>query len=157
MHPELSRQLFDEQVSRIAGNPELLVDRGWLVLKSAYPELRVAVKHNASGLVRVFHFECEDWNDQPPALKLVDAETGGELPGTSWPKDNAPRHWHPSGWTSEGGIATPKAFMCMVGIREYHTHHSHIGDRWENYKDLPGYDLPGIVVQVTEVFQKSDV
>lgn len=156
MHPELSRQLFDEQINRITGNPELLIDRGWLILRSLYPELTLAVKHRVSGLMRVFHFECGDWNDQPPALKLVDAESGSELPGSAWPKDNA-SHWHPSGWTSAGGISTPRPFMCMVGIREYHTHSSHIRDRWENYKELQGYDLPGIVVQVTEVFQKSNV
>jgi len=156
MHPELSRQLFDSQVAQISKNPELLADRGWLILCSTFPYLTVAVVHRATDRIRVFQFKCTDWNDTPPAMKLIDAETTSDLPGNLWPTDNA-SHWHHSGWISAANIATQQPFMCMRGIREYHTHFSHVNDRWEDYKNLPGYDLPGIVVQVTEAFQKSSV
>lgn len=73
-----------------------------------------------------------------------------------WPTDVA-GHWHATGWTPASGVQTNQPFMCMVGIREYHTHQSHVGDSWENYKNQAGFDLPGIVVKVTEVFQKSNV
>lgn len=156
MHPEVSRQLFEEQVKRITGNPELLLDRGWLVISCAYPLLTVAVCHRQTGKLRVFKFSFDDWNDLPPALSLVDGETGEDLSGRLWPT-NGQSHWHASGWTSGGGISTDRPFMCMAGIREYHTHSSHVGDLWESYKNQPGFDLAGIVIQVTEVFQKSNV
>jgi Predicted metal binding domain len=89
-------------------------------------------------------------------MRLIDAETGADLPGNLWPTDSA-SHWHHNGWTSAAGIATPQPFMCMAGIREYHTHSSHVGDLWENYRSSPDYDLPGILVQVAEAFQKSNV
>lgn len=156
MHPELSKQLFEEAVGKIVGNSDLLVERGWLVLASTYPELTVGVRHRRTGRIRVFRFAFDDWNDLPPRLTLLDGETLEELPGTMWPKSGT-SHWHASGWTSAGGITSLQPFMCMQGIREYHTHQSHVGDSWENYKSQSGFDLGGIISKVTEVFQKSDV
>jgi len=89
-------------------------------------------------------------------MQLIEAETLEPLPGCKWPRDNSSR-WHASGWISAAGIETPKPFMCMVGIREYHTHKSHSSDSWSNYRDLPDYSLENIVLQVAEAFQKADV
>lgn len=156
MHPELSRQLFEEEVGKILGNADLMVDRGWVVLIASYPEFTVAVKHRKTNRIRVFRFVFDEWNDLPPKLSLVDGETLQELPGAMWPTDGL-GHWHHTGWISAGGISTSQPFMCMAGIREYHTHQSHVNDSWENYKSVSGFDLGGIVMKVTEVFQKSDV
>jgi Predicted metal binding domain len=157
MHPELSRKLFDEQVAKITGNADLLVDRGWLVLFAVYPELTIAVRHRRTNRVRVFRFLFEDWNDQPPRLSFVDGETLETLPGTMWPKSPT-SYWHATGWQPAGSpTPTAEPFMCMAGIREYHTHTSHVTDSWENYKNQSDFDLGGIVSKVTEVFQKSDV
>src|SRR5438445_704486 len=136
MHPEVSRQLFEEQVKRITGNPDLILDRGWLVLAETHPFLTIAVRHRATNKVRTFRFGFDNWNDLPPSLVLIDAETAEELAGNFWPTDNQ-SHWHQS------GSSTNKPFMCMAGIREYHTHQSHITDLWENYKNQIGFDLPG--------------
>jgi hypothetical protein len=156
LHPEVSKQSFEEEVGKILGNADLLVERGWLVLVAIYPEFTLAVKHRKTGHIRVFRFNFDDWNDLPPKLSFVDGETLLELPGTMWPT-NAFSHWHQSGWQPANGVSTGQPFMCMAGIREYHTHQSHIGDSWENYKKQSGFDLGGIVSRVTEVFQKSDV
>ena len=156
MLSQLAEELFREGVERISRNHSLLADRGWLVLSSTYPVFRVAVRHSRTGKVRVFEFLLDDWNDQPPALQLVDAETLELLPGCRWPGDNSSR-WHATGWISAAGIETTKPFMCMVGIREYHTHKSHSNDIWTNYRDLPDYSLENIVLQVAEAFQKADV
>lgn len=156
MHPEVSKQLFEEEVGKILANADLLVERGWLVLIASYPEFTVAVKHRKTSRIRVFRFVFDDWNDLPPKLSLVDGETLQDLPGTMWPT-NGLSHWHHSGWTSASGITTSQPFMCMAGIREYHTHQSHVSDSWENHKSQGGFDLGGIVSRVTEVFQKSDV
>jgi hypothetical protein len=88
-------------------------------------------------------------------LSIIDPETKQPLAVTLWPQH--PNYWHPSGWSSSPLIATPKPFMCMPGIREYHTHHSHVGDSWENHKSHSDYSVIGIVTQVAQVFQKSNV
>lgn len=154
MHPAVSAQLFDGAVGQLAGNRVLLADRGWLIAHRTFPILRVAVTHRSSGKVRVFEFGFDDWNDQPPQLRLVNAETLAALPGDQWPTNGS--YWHHSGWS--GTVGTPNApFMCMPGIREYHHHSSHVNDLWTNYKHLDAFSLGGIVGQVAEVFQKSNV
>lgn len=156
MHPEVSKELFDSAVAKICENSELLAEREWLVLHRAFPELTLAVRHRATGRVRVFRFRFDGWNDQPPSLSLVDGETLEELPGTMWPTDGQ-GHWHPTGWQPAGGQTTTRPFMCMVGIREYHTHTSHAQDSWDKYKNESGFDLGGIISRVTGVFQNSNV
>lgn len=155
MHPEVSRERFTEAVQALSTNRDLLIDRNWLVMRAEYPRFTLAVGHRKTGKLRVLDFDFTDWNDTPPSLRMVDAETGEELPGKLWPTGTA--HWHQSGWISAGGIVTTQPFLCMTGILEYHTHHQHQGDHWENYRDLGGYDLPGIVIQVSEAFQKANV
>ena len=137
------------------GNPALLVDRGWLILSSIYPHLVITMHHRKTGKLRTFKFTFYDWNDQPPALTIIDPETKQDAPGTLWPRYQS--YWHASGWTSAAGISTNIPFMCMAGILEYHTHSSHVGDSWANYKDNTDYSLAGIVLQVSQVYQKSDV
>jgi hypothetical protein len=156
MHPELSRGLFEEQIQKILRNTDLLLDRGWLFLEWEYPWLAIAVRHRNTRKIRVFKFKFNDWDDVPPSLKLVDAETGEDLPGNMWPTGNQ-SYWHSGGWISSAGITTTLPFMCMPGIREYHTHQSHTSDHWENYKGKQGFDVVGIVIAVTEVFQNSNV
>ena len=156
MLPQLAEELFRDSVAKITRNQNLLADRGWLVLTSEYPNLRIAVRHRQTAKLRAFEFQFDDWNDQPPALQLVDAETLEPLPGCKWPRDSSGR-WHATGWISAAGIETTRPFMCMIGIREYHTHKSHSNDLWANYRDLPDYSLENIVLQVAEAFQKADV
>lgn len=156
MLPGLAEELFQDGANKITGNQSLLADRGWLVLTAAYPILRLAVRHRRTGKLRVFEFSFDDWNDQPPALRLLDAGTLEELPGCHWPRDGSSR-WHANGWTSAAGVHTNRPFMCMVGIREYHTHQSHASDSWAKYRDLPDCSLEDLVAQVAEAFQKADV
>lgn len=155
MHPEVSRQLFDDAVRGLANNRDLLADRGWLILDSEFPSLKIAVRHRKSKRLRIFAFEFPDWDDTPPSLKLVDAETGEDLPGKMWPSGTS--HWHQQGWSSAANITTPMPFLCMVGIHEYHTHYSHVNDSWDKYKKLPGYDLVDIIIQATAAFQQANV
>jgi hypothetical protein len=159
MHPELSRELFKDGVEKLTHNAVLLVERGWLILCAEYPILRIAMRHRATGLLRVFELDFADWNDQPPALRVMNAETGGDLDVSQWPK-NPPTgtYWHGGNWVSPSGLLLPgRPFMCLTGIREYHTHHAHKDDGWEQYKDLDSFTLGNIVSQVSDVFQKSHV
>lgn len=159
MHPEISRTLFEDQVQKVLTNAELIVNRGWLVLKHEYPSLVVAMRHRRSGQLRVLSFKFDDWSDQPPSLTLLKCDSGEELPHSQWPKNPPGKtYWHPGNWVSESGILVPsKPFMCMIGIREYHEHQQHVKDAWENYKNQSSYELGQLLIQVSEVFQKSDV
>lgn len=155
VHPEASKELFSEGANLLQNNLTLLAERGWIVLKAEYPDLHLAVKHRKTGKLRVFALKCDGWNTQPMSLSIVSAETLEELPGRFWPYGTA--HWHQSGWISGGGIETPMPFMCMRGIREYHTHKSHVDDLWANYRNTPDCSLVNLVLQVAHAFQDANV
>lgn len=155
MHPEVSKELFGEGSALLQDNPVLLRERGWIVLKAAYPDFHLAVKHRRTGKLRVFAFKCDGWNTQPLSLALLDAETLEDLPGRLWPFGT--NHWHQSGWISPAGIQTLMPFMCMRGIREYHTHKSHVTDLWSNHKDDPDCSFENLVLQVAHAFQDANV
>ncbi len=133
----------------------MLVDRGWLILEHTYPRLTITMHHRRTGKLRTFQFDFDTWNDEPPALGIVDPETRQAVAGALWPQYQS--YWHQSSWASSPLIITPKPFMCMSGIREYHTHHAHAQDSWEKYKSSPDYSVCGIVLQVAQVFQQSNV
>jgi hypothetical protein len=159
MHPEICKSLYDSEVQKVLKNPELIVNRGWLILRYEYPTLVFTMRHRKSCRVRVFSLNFEGWNDRPPSLTLLTCDADEELPHSQWPKNPPGRtYWHPGGWTSPSGIFLPsKPFMCMIGIREYHEHQQHVADAWENYKNQSSYELPQLLIQISEVFQKSDV
>lgn len=155
LRPEVSEELFLQGVTQFLDNPVLLMDRGWLILESMYPRFTITMHHRRTGKLRTFQFTFDDWNDLPPAQTIVDPDTRQPVPGNQWPQYQS--YWHQSGWSNTPLITTPQPFMCMPGIREYHTHHAHGQDKWENYKGSEDYSLVGIVSQVAQVFQKSNV
>jgi hypothetical protein len=158
LHPALTTAVLEEEFATLTGNHELLHASGILILKAAPPELRIAVRHIKSGTLHVFQFLCEDWDDQPPRLAVLDAVTGEELPGTRWPRNGPGQgYWHHDGWIAPSGLVLPKPFLCMRGIREYHEHKSHITDLWSSYRGRPDFTLANIVIKLAAVFQESHV
>jgi len=152
MHPEASKARFEAEIERLITNKALLEVNGWGVGSSQYPVLRISMKHRSTDKTMVFQFECSDWDEKPPSLSVVDPETGAVLPGDRWPKDTGRGHWHASGYSVNGG-----PFCCMPGIREYHTHASHVNDTWDNYRTKSGYALVDIVLKISTAFQNSNV
>ncbi len=111
----------------------------------AYPLLDVAFIAAGRRTLRL-QLHCEDWNELPPSIALLDVD--GSL--TSQPPTG------PTGvFNNSAHPATGRPFICMAGAREYHTHSSHIGDHWSNYKLRSGYDLGGIVSQIWSAWLKS--
>lgn len=136
MHSAAAKALFDRDVGRI---PEVLLqERRWTILEREHPILEVLFEEDGRVPLRV-RATCEEWNALPPSIKLL-SKGGGALaeipvaPGSQF--HSGP---HPS---------TGLPFVCMIGTREYHTHPSHLGDAWENYRNASGYDVGGILTRV---------
>lgn len=156
MHPGLSRAKFDDAVAQLRGNTPLLRDRGWTIDAADYPDLRITAVHRNIGASRTFHFRFDGWDERPPSLAVIDPETLEMLPGSQWPAPNG--FWHSNGWSGEAGDGTSnQPFLCMKGIREYHAHSSHLGEKWESYRTSPDYSFGNIVSKVMEVYQQSHV
>lgn len=143
MHEAASRALFDASMRHVT--TELCALRGWVLHAVEFPLVDVAF---AAANRRTFRLKvtCDDWNSTPASFALRDAD--GSLlaaPPTS-PAGQFNAGPHPS---------TGRPFICMRGAREYHTHPSHIGDVWSNYKDLPEFTLSSVITQVWNAWLKA--
>lgn len=143
MHLAAARALFEQDVSKLSS--ELCRRRGWTLHDTAFPSIDCSFNEKSRTILRVMLL-CDDWNDQPPSIslrasdgalltKLLSNPTGVFNPGA-----------HPQ---------TGLPFVCMRGAREYHTHPSHVGDRWESLKDNDRYTLGGILTQLWNAWQKG--
>jgi len=138
-----SKALFDEQISCL--QPSLLQLRRWHILASDFPVFDLVFGHETRPPLRL-RLACDNWNELPPSIELLDREGSSLL---SPPRD-------PAGIFNPGPHpATKKPFICMRGSREYHNHSSHVQDHWDKLKMLSGYDLGGILTQVWKAWNKA--
>ena len=122
--------------------------KGWKVVESTYPILAVILPHSRSAREIEFRFTCEDWDELPPSLSLHHPIRGEELTWAEWPK---------RGWDAhQTHTSTGKPFLCLTGLREYHTHQSHLGNKWGNYRLSGSYRLRNIIDRVHQRFENTD-
>lgn len=149
MDRAVSLKKFDAEIGSLATTAEAYAAaKGWRVLCTTYPTLSVAIRHPRSCREVEFRFTCDDWDELAPSLALHDPANGRELHWADWPKEQ----WsvgdrHPS---------TGKPFLCLPGIREYHSHRGHVNDPWERYRALRTYRLLGIIDRVHQRFVDSN-
>ena len=149
MDKAVSRRKFEAEVGALQTDEAagFVCAKGWRLVSTTYPILAVVLRHRCSGREIEFRFACDDWDDLPPSLSLHDPDDGRELPWAEWPKEEWVVHEsHPS---------TRKPFLCLPGIREYHTHSSHLRDKWEGDRLRDSYRLRGIVDRVDQRFNDS--
>lgn len=122
---------------------ELCESRGWRIVTGAFPLLDV--EFSASGRVAMrVRLVCDDWDALPPSVSFHSAEGTALAALPTAPNTPFNNSAHP---------VVGRPFLCMVGSREYHTHPSHTGDLWENYRGKPGYDLGGLVTQIWRAWE----
>ena len=90
--------------------------------------------------------DCRQWDEVPPSVELLRADGA---PVTAAPP-NVVGVFHPCPHPITG-----RFFVCMRGVREYHTHFSHVNEAWENHRGKSGNDLPGIVTQIYRAWKKA--
>ena len=145
----VSIRKFEAAVQSLQGDAAAFTEaRGWKILSMVFPILSVAFRHSRSSREIEFRFSCDNWDEFPPSLTIHDPADGRELSWDEWPKNE----WsvidpHPS---------TGKPFLCLPGIREYHSFPGHVGDSWENYRPQSGYSLLRIVDRVHQRFEDSN-
>jgi hypothetical protein len=121
MHAKAARALFETEVKRLEPAAKL---RGWHFYQKVFPILDVGFRNEGRPELRV-RLSAPNWNDDPPSVELLDAAGNALEPG------NTPAHGF---FNRSAHPATGHPFICSPGALEYHTHPSHTGDRWENYK-----------------------
>lgn len=145
MDPAVSKVKFDREVELILNLAAGFVEAAaWEIVRSTYPYLDVVLTHQRSNRRLAFRFSCDGWDDQPPSLSLFDPESGGDLPWSSWPQQ---------GWSAgDAHPVTGQPFLCLPGIREYHSHPSHTNDKWDNIRRRESYALRYIIHRVHQRF-----
>lgn len=144
MHDAASRALFEQQTENLVGL--VLEERNWRVVERAFPILDVLFEAEGRQPLRV-RMTCDDWNDLAPSISLLASD------GTRLTKLLT----GPTGvFNSSAHPITNHPFICMAGSREYHTHTSHTGDLWDNYRTQSGYDLGGILTRIWNAWRKSN-
>ena len=149
MDTAVSLRKFEAEVRSLnAKAADYAAAKGWTIAMATYPTLSVVLRHSVSNREIEFRLACDDWDEQPPSLSLHYPVDGKELSWEDWPR---------GGWdVHESHTSTGKPFLCLQGIREYHTHSSHLSDRWDGYRLRGTYGLLGIVDRVQQRFEDSN-
>src|SRR6185312_6095163 len=115
--------------------PALAQRRGWVFHNLAWHVIDCSFTAPRRTTLRL-QLHCDDWNDQPPSIGLLNADCSNLTRSLANPTNVFNMNAHP---------ATGRSFVCMAGSREYHTHPSHVTDHWAGYKDRASHDLGGIL------------
>lgn len=151
MDPAVSRAKFDRAVAEVKTTAAPFVEaHGWEVLSTDYPVFEVVFTHPASQRRVGFRFSFDNWNQTAPSLELFDPDQDGRppLPWEKWPR----KGWA-AGATHPG---TRRPFLCLPGIREYHTHSSHKNDHWEPLAGRDSYSMLNLIHRVQKRFESTD-
>lgn len=139
MHEALAKAKFARDVELLS--PVFLENRGWTLNSADFPVLDVTFESKSSLRVQL---RCDQWNELPPSAQLLRQD------GNSWTVGLRGPTFH-----QDGHPTTGRPFICMVGSREYHTHSSHLGDHWSNYKDQDGMNLLGLLDRFNRAWRKE--
>jgi Predicted metal binding domain len=135
-----AKALFEDAVAGLS--IRVLQARGWVIHSRTWPTLDISFRSPQRQELRL-RLACDDWNDSPPSVDLLTPDgqflttIPNQRPGPTSSIFNGSAH-----------PRTMRPFVCMIGVREYHDHPSHLTDHWANYKPLDAYTLGSIVTQL---------
>ena len=138
MHELLAAKNFERDT--LVLTPAFCTRSGLRLITCAFPTIDLVI---SSGRDLRLRLTCNDWDELPPSIILLQAD------GTNWPNP-------PSGgiFNASAHPATGLPFICMRGVREYHTHTSHLNESWASYRGQHGMDLVGLIAQITNAWHK---
>lgn len=176
LDPAVARAKFENQVSRIHAQRDVLAEWGCWVRRIEFPDVDVVfvprspakishppfevARSPLSGSVTVnrefgalaarafgARFTLDDFDQLPPSVTFRDA----------WTWDPLPYHHLPDGALVDEQQAATRVlqerhpetglpFLCVRGTREYHSHPEHTGDDWALHRE--GFALFDLVALV---------
>lgn len=175
--PAVSLAKFEREVEEFRAFGDEYRRRGWLLLEATFPHVFVALaapQIKPPPLVTGVLFDYSDYDLRPPSVRLVDPFTrepykASELPTTLLRQievDAPPMiglqlppgavgakmvQQQPLMQWFEGADELP--FLCLAGVREYHDHPAHSGDRWELHRSAGA----GRLVRLLEILDTYGV
>lgn len=173
--PSVSRAKFEREVDEFRQVGNDYARRGWLLVEAEFPRVFVvmaAPQIKPSPVVTGVLLDYTDYDLQPPSVRLADPFTREPYKANELPT-NLPRQVltdaMPIGFVLPAGVEVPRMmqqqplmqafgaeeipFMCIAGVREYHEHPAHSGDRWELHRR----DGAGRLVRILEIIDRYGV
>jgi hypothetical protein len=136
MHPEASKLMFEEEVGRWP--PDLASSRGWIFHEIGYPIIDCEFTRQNRTPLRL-RCSFDGWDDQPPSISPL-SSNGTRL---------ATLAANPTSiFNSSAHNITGHPFICMAGSREFHTHPSHVGEHWSQFKGKPGFGIGDLLTKL---------
>lgn len=135
----LARANFDRHVAAI--DRRVAAWRGWTIVEDTFPVLDIVFDHATAEPIRL-RFHCEDWDEVPPLIEVLEAD-GRAI--ENMPAD--PRSIFNNGANPNTG----RKFICMRGSRCYHQLHGE--DAWDNHRGPDAMSLGELANQLWRVWR----
>lgn len=138
-HPLLSQEIFNSELRKLTKS--FLSSRNWKLLNKEYPNLEIEMNADNRDTF-IVSAECSDYPSQVPSyiFKNKENKTLTKIEGIRG-----------GGFINLGCHPISRgSFICTPGAREYHTHRSHVNDKWENHRaKLHEY---GIIAMLSKIY-----
>lgn len=163
---------FDQEIADFRAVADTYRARGWFLIDAEFPEVLVimaATKLKPPAIVTGVLLDYTNYDIEPPSVRLVDPFTRvpyarRELPTTlnravpaqsialpGMPGANLQMQALQPLMQAHADDDVP--FLCIAGVREYHEHPGHSGDRWELHRSAGA----GRLVRLLEVVHRYGV
>jgi len=148
--PQISRAKYQEQVDGFRANEAMQRARGILLLKAEYPYILVgfaAPRIKPTPILFGVKIDFSNYDLQPLSVQFIDPFTERPLRAEEVGTHFFKRTSDVQAPDANGGIQlnvqpllqfhAPDGppFLCVRGVREYHTHPAHTGDSWLLYRN----------------------
>lgn len=153
VNPEISRRKFEREIADYRRMEDIYIERGWFLLKAAFPEVFVVFATPVTAPPTVVigaAINFENYDFWPPSVTLANPFTRQpylmknlpvQMPriGAGIPPDLLaqlqagllpPGFQLPLDNLLQSASPEDKPFLCVPGVREYHNSPAHSGDSW---------------------------
>lgn len=169
--PEVSRAKFEREIAEFRAMSPEYGRRGWFLVDVTFPQVLAVLgvpQVKPAGLLCGVLLDYSDYDLRPPSVRFVDPFTrepykASELPTRLLRQSEVeappgfplpPGHMaarmvqqQPLIQDYEAAGSADPPFLCLAGVREYHEHPAHSGDRWELHRSAGA----GRLVRLLEV------
>jgi hypothetical protein len=145
---------LDRQLAAWEANADAYRRRGWLLLRRDQLHVEVAFLSTvrlgqamAPVITAAIRLDYSDFDLRPPSLVFIDPTSGAPAPPIVRAKDRVGVDEVRDALV-DGHPDSHMPFLCLAGVREYHTHPQHSGDDWLLHRSLGEGDLAVICDRV---------
>lgn len=172
LDPEVSRRKFDREISEFREYQSLYRERGWFLIEERFPVaviLMAVTKSRPPAIALATKFDYSNYDADPPSVTLVDPFSFEPYKMKELPVPLLQRGQPSPDLPSElpAGIqvqVTPQSlmqaytpdevpFLCIAGVKEYHSNPGHTGDPWELHRPTGA----GRLVRILEVIHDHGI